>query len=119
MPELANEPTSATMASSTPCLGLCTCPDKEVALAIATQLVEQKLAACVNMIPGVESVYRWQGKVHLDTEVQLLVKTHSDCLGAIEQMLQSAHPYDVPEWLVLSLDGGATTYLDWIKSSLK
>ncbi|MBN7821466.1 divalent-cation tolerance protein CutA [Bowmanella sp. Y26] len=99
------------------CLVLCTCPDQDSARTIARQAVEQRLAACVNIIPGLESVYRWQGEVMTDSEVQLVSKTYKTRLDALYTLVSELHPYDEPEWLVLDIADGSPTYLDWIKSS--
>ncbi len=97
---------------------LCTCPDNTVAQQIAATLVEEKLAACVNLLPGVVSVYQWQGELCRDTEVQMIIKTTSGKLDAAFERMLSLHPYDVPEWLVLDPTTGNPDYLNWIKSSL-
>lgn len=99
------------------CLVLCTCPDMDSARRIAQCAVEQRLAACVNIIPGLESVYQWQGKVQTDNEVQLVSKTYKPKLEALYTLVSGLHSYDEPEWLVLDITGGSPTYLDWIKSS--
>lgn len=101
------------------CIGLCTCPDKAVAMSIAERLVELKLAACVNIIEGVSSVYRWQGKIQCDQEVQMIVKTEYKKVAEVYDAIARLHPYDTPEWLVLDASGGSQNYLDWIKSCLK
>ncbi|MEM9194674.1 MAG: divalent-cation tolerance protein CutA, partial [Myxococcota bacterium] len=83
----------------TPVVVLCTAPNAEVGADLAKGLVERRLAACVNVISGVRSFYRWEGKVAVDDEVQLVIKTTESRAEAIEAYLQSAHPYDVPEVL--------------------
>jgi len=100
-------------------LVLCTCPDLDTAKGIAKTLVEQKLAACVNMISGVQSCYEWQGEVVFDQEYQLVIKTLNSKLDALYTQVKSLHPYDIPEWLVLEISHGSQDYLKWIRSSLK
>lgn len=95
-------------------LVLTTAPDAEVAARLARDLVEAKLAACVNLVGGVTSIYRWQGEVHEDAEVQMLIKTRDALLPAIETWLDTHHPYDVPEFLTLPIAGGSSAYLAWL-----
>jgi periplasmic divalent cation tolerance protein len=95
-------------------LVLCTCPDQERALAIGTALVEQGLAACVNLVPGLLSVYRWEGTVQRDPEVLLLVKTRADRLADLTEGLRRLHPYDLPEIIALPIIAGLPAYLSWI-----
>ena len=100
-------------------IALCTCPTPEAAREIATALVQSKLAACVNILPGLLSVYRWQDEVCAEPEVQMLIKTTRSQLDGAFNLLLSMHPYDVPEWLVMDVADGSDTYLNWIDSSLK
>lgn len=95
-------------------LVLCTCPTREVAAGLARSLVEQRLAACVNLLPGVQSVYRWQGGIHTDEEVLLLIKTHALRLEALKAHVLAQHPYELPEILVVQVDSGLDRYLQWI-----
>lgn len=81
---------------------------------LARALVDERLCACVNLIPSIRSVYRWQGEVHDDGEELLVVKTTDDRVDALTRRVHELHPYDVPEVLVLDVAGGATTYLDWV-----
>lgn len=97
---------------------LCTCPDNEIAEKIATLLVSQKLAACVNLIPGVKSIYQWQGQLMSDNEVQLVIKTSTERFSQINELLNQHHPYDVPEVLALDIEQGSKEYLDWLAHSL-
>jgi len=97
---------------------LCTCPDDVVAERIASALVEERLAACVNRIPGIVSTYRWQGAVHSDREILLLIKTTREHFEALRERIVALHPYDVPEVIALTIDGGSAAYLDWIEKSL-
>ena len=98
---------------------LCTCPNLEIAQTIATQLVEKKLAACVNMIPNVTSVYRWQENVVSDTEVQLLIKSETKYFDLLNDKIKQLHPYETPEVIALNIQQGDRHYLNWITESLK
>ncbi|MEN8176340.1 MAG: divalent-cation tolerance protein CutA [Pseudomonadota bacterium] len=95
---------------------LCTCPDEPVAAAIGESLVSEGLAACVNLVPSLTSIYRWQGKIERADEVLLIIKTTRDGYAALEKSLQALHPYDVPEIIALSVERGLPAYLDWIET---
>ena len=82
-------------------------------------LVEERLAACATMIPGVQSIYRWQGAVESATETMLLIKTGSEQLAALEARLHELHSYQTPEFLVLEVGASSHSYLDWLLSSLR
>jgi periplasmic divalent cation tolerance protein len=97
---------------------LSTFPDQEQALGVARQLVEEKLVACVNVLPGATSVYVWQGALEQASEVVLLIKTHRDKLDALRERLTALHPYDVPELLALPVEQGNAPYLRWLKDAL-
>lgn len=97
-----------------PLLCLSTCPDAETAARIARTLVEERLAACVNRIPGVASTYRWQGKIHDDAEVLLVIKTTRERLDDLRQRLAEMHPYEVPELVAFDIAGGLPAYLEWL-----
>ena len=99
-------------------LVLCTCPDTETAGRLAAELVERRLAACVNIVPGVTSVYRWQGKIETESEVLLLVKTRSDRYQEVEEALLEHHPHELPEVVAVSLEQGLSGYLAWLDSAL-
>lgn len=86
--------------------------------AFARQLVDERLAACVNLLPPMISVYRWQGEVQQDAERQLVIKTHRGRVQELIARLQALHPYDVPECLVLPVEGGGAAYLAWIAESV-
>lgn len=96
-----------------------TCPNTEVATAIATQLVDEALAACVNIIPGLSSVYKWQGQRHIDQECLLIIKTQKACYEPIERRIQELHPYELPEVLALEVSAGASAYLSWIEANTR
>ena len=83
----------------------------------ATTLVEERLAACVNLLPEMDSVYRWQGAVTRDRERQLVIKTSSGRLPALRARLAELHPYEVPELLVLAVSGGGAAYLAWLAAA--
>jgi periplasmic divalent cation tolerance protein len=103
------------MTDDVPLLVLCTAPaEGEIAADLARALVQKRLAACVNVLPGLRSFYRWEGKVADDAEVQLFIKTRASRFEALERFLSEAHPYDVPEILALPIERGARSYLDWL-----
>jgi len=93
---------------------LCTCPDSPTAESLATGLVENGLAACVNILPEIRSIYRWQGEVQQDAETLLIMKTGRETYLRMESWLVEHHPYDVPEVLALPIERGAADYLDWV-----
>jgi periplasmic divalent cation tolerance protein len=97
---------------------LSTAGSPEEAARISRELVERGLAACVNRIPGLTSVYRWQGAIEEASEVLLVIKTSSEKLAALEAALHELHSYDVPEFLVLPVAGGSRSYLDWLFASV-
>jgi periplasmic divalent cation tolerance protein len=98
---------------------LSTCPNEDVAHNIAQHLVTEKLAACVNIIPCVTSVYIWQAELQRDDEVQLLIKTDSTKFEQLNTRINELHPYDVVEVIALNIQQGDTNYLNWITESLK
>jgi len=85
---------------------------------LALQLVEKRLAACVNIIPQIHSVYRWQGKIEDDSEQLLLIKTVEERLGELKTALFALHPYEVPEFIVLRPEELSDTYRSWLLSSV-
>ena len=100
-------------------LCLCTAPDLATARALADALVGERLAACVNLLPGLESVYRWQGQVERGQEVLLLIKTTRTCLPALQARIVALHPYELPEVLAVESAGGLPAYLNWIASETR
>lgn len=95
-------------------LVLSTAPDADTAQLLARTLVGEGLAACVNIIPGVQSIYRWQGKVESVSELNLLIKTTEAGYAALETRLRQLHPYELPEILALRNTAGLPDYLHWI-----
>lgn len=93
-----------------------TAPSADVAASLATSLVNDRLAACVNIVPSVTSVYRWQGAVETATEAMLIIKTRRDALSALTAAVRERHPYDEPEVLALPALGGSPSYLAWVMS---
>ncbi len=90
------------------------CPDEETANRIALAVVEAKFAACVNILPRVQSIYRWQGAVESAVEVPLLIKTTAAAYPALEAAIRESHPYDVPEIIALPITAGLPAYLNWL-----
>jgi periplasmic divalent cation tolerance protein len=97
---------------------LCTAPDDEVAEGLATALVRRRLAACVNIVAGVRSIYRWKGKVEDAQERLLVIKTRRDQFDALRDAVAEKHPYEVPELLALPIVAGNAAYLNWIDESV-
>lgn len=95
-------------------LALSTFPDIETARRIAQQLVAENLAACANIIPAVESIYRWQSKMESAQETLVLFKTTATRYAAFQSKLKSLHPYDVPEIICLRIEEGLPEYLRWV-----
>ena len=98
-------------------LVFCTFPDAELARQIGTSLVNSKLAACVSLVPGLESIYHWQGKVETSQEVLALFKTTTSFYPELEQRLIELHPYDVPEILAVSPKAVSPAYAQWVGDS--
>ena len=103
---------------TTPLIVLCTCPDGTAADAIAAALLEAGLAACVNRIDGVESLYRWEGTIQRDQEVLLLIKTTAVAFGEVEDTISDLHPYELPEIIGVPVTQGSAPYLDWLTKSI-
>ena len=99
-------------------LTITTCPDKESAESLAYILVENGLAACVSIIPGVTSVYEWQGEINKGQECILLIKTRADIYEDLESTIRSEHPYELPEIIAVPIERGLSTYLSWLDSVL-
>ena len=96
----------------------CTCPDAHSAQTLAETLVGERLAACVNRLPGVLSTYRWQGEVHTDGEELLLIKTTAARFELLKARLLELHPYELPELVALPVERGHAAYLDWVRANV-
>ncbi|MEO1856722.1 MAG: divalent-cation tolerance protein CutA [Rubritalea sp.] len=94
-------------------------PDKNCARQIGTALIEKQLAACVNIIPEIESIYRWKGKVCAEKEVMAMVKTTLSRYKQLEKYVLESHPYDVPEVVSFPLNKGSETYLNWVHDEME
>jgi len=97
-----------------PLLVITNCPDEDTANAIALALVEDKLAACVNILPRSQSIYRWQGQIETASEIPLLIKTVAARYPAVEAAIRRLHPYEVPEVVALPIGRGLPAYLNWL-----
>ena len=95
---------------------LCTCPDAETARTIAERLVEDRLAACASLVPGLTSIYRWEGEIQRDSEILLLIKTTMARLDGLMAAVRRLHPYRVPEIIALPIAAGLPDYLSWVTS---
>jgi len=98
---------------------LVTAPDLKMARRLARAALAARLIACANLVPKVESHYRWQGKLERSAEVLMVMKTTAARLAALEKVVVAQHPYDTPEFVVLSLAGGAKKYLAWLNASCR
>ena len=98
---------------------LTTCGSVEEARTIAHALVERRLAACVNIIPSVESIYRWKGEVETATEYLLVIKTTAGAFTSLRDALSGLHSYEVPECIEIAISDGNVPYLDWIEKSVE
>ena len=96
-------------------LVLVTAPNPVVARRMARELLVQRLIACANLVPGVESHYWWKGRVERGREILMLLKTRRELLVRLEKEVLNLHPYDTPEFLVVGLESGAARYLDWLR----
>jgi len=99
---------------SQPLVVYCTCPDQTVAERIAETVVREHLAACANIVPGLISIYRWQGQVQRDLELLLIMKTREVVYWLLEARIRELHPYDVPDIVALPIQAGSAAYLDWL-----
>lgn len=96
---------------------LVTAPNLDVARTLAKSVLEARLAACVNLLPQVESYFWWKGKIDASNEILMLIKTRSDLLQALQERVIREHPYDTPEFVVLAITKANKQYLDWIERS--
>lgn len=98
---------------------LCTFPDAQKAADIAKLLVEERLCACVNLVPPVRSIYAWQGAIQDDTETLAVIKTSAERFEALAKRIVELHPYEVPEVIALPVVGGHAPYLAWLADSTR
>jgi len=98
-------------------LGLSTFPDAETARRISAQLVTEKFAACANILPNLESIYRWEGKIETANETLVFFKLSEDRQSAFQEKLRSIHPYEVPEIVCFKIDSGLPDYMSWVAQS--
>ncbi len=96
------------------CVVLMTAPDRETGEALATALVEERLAACANVVPGILSLYWWKGELERDDEALLVVKTAAERVPALRERAVELHPYEVPEFVILPVQGGHEPYIQWV-----
>lgn len=99
-------------------LAITTCPENE-AHSIASSLVESKSCACANIVKGITSIYHWKGKIETNTECLILMKTEKNLADRLYDNLRMVHSYDVPEFILISIDNGSKDYLSWISESVK
>lgn len=97
---------------------LCTCPDEATAARLAHGMIENAHAACVNILPNVRSIYRWQDKIQDEQEVLMVIKTTSTHFFVIEHWLEEHHPYEVPELVALKAEHVADAYLQWLRRTV-
>ena len=96
------------------CIVLLTAPDWEMAHGLGRTLVDERLAACANLVPQITSIYRWEDAIHEDSEVLLIVKTTQASVPALTERVLALHPYAVPEVIALPIGAGSATYLAWL-----
>ena len=95
----------------------CTCPDEAAGIELANHLVELGLAGCINVLPGITSIYKWHGEMKSGTEALLLIKTPAHKYPSLETEIRSRHPYELPEIIAVSLKTGLPDYLNWIRET--
>ena len=105
-----------TEADTTVMVVLTTLPDTGAAETFVERLLEDRIIACANLLPGARSIYRWNGEIQRDAEVVVLLKTTRSALSRLEQRFSELHPYDVPELLALDVAAGADAYLGWVRA---
>jgi periplasmic divalent cation tolerance protein len=99
-------------------VALCTVPDITTGEELAEMMVKQKLAACVNIIPAITSVYQWQGEIEKDPEVLMVIKTADELIGDLESLLNEEHPYEVFELISCGIEQAASAYFQWLDDTL-
>ncbi|MFW6277921.1 MAG: divalent-cation tolerance protein CutA [Halorhodospira sp.] len=97
----------------------CTCPDEQTARRLAEAVVEAKLAACVNILPGVSSVFYWEGQAQSEQEHLLMIKTSELAYSRLESKLVELHPYELPEVIAVGIERGLAGFLDWIRDQTR
>ena len=97
----------------------CTTPSNEISIQIAEECIKKKIAACCNIVPGITSVYQWQGKVEKSDEELIILKSTEDNFDSIEKIINGIHPYEVPEIISVKINNGNEPYLNWINQSLR
>jgi periplasmic divalent cation tolerance protein len=100
-----------------PLIVFVTAPNNEDAQKIGRKLVSEKLAACVNILPGITSIYTWEGEICEDGEVLLIIKTRAALFDTLSTIVQAEHPYEVPEVIAVPITAGSASYLHWIKEA--
>jgi periplasmic divalent cation tolerance protein len=103
---------------SQPLVIFVTAPNQEEAMSLAEACVCERLVACVNLIPAIESVYRWEGKVAKDSEVLLIMKTTAERFEDLARRVQELHSYETPEIIALKIEQGSNAYLEWLSQSV-
>ncbi len=101
---------------SVPQVVLCTCPDPETAQRLSTTIVGEQLAACVNIIPAIRSIYRWKGEICDDAEVLMIIKSTATCFDSLQTRLVELHPYECPEVIAMEISDGNAAYLAWLQA---
>lgn len=99
-------------------LAVTTCPDEAAAKRVAEVLLKDRLATCVNRIAGVQSSYVWDGRLHDEAEILLMIKTTEDRVTQLEARLKAVHPYELPELLIVPVIGGNERYLEWVRQGV-
>lgn len=97
---------------------LVTCPTRRIATRLAEHVIRQRAAACVNLLPGIHSIFWWEGKIDRTREVLLLLKTTPARVARLTRLVRSLHPYEVPEVIALPVTGGFAPYLRWVKNTV-
>lgn len=97
----------------------CTVPDEDIAIKISNNLVNERLAACCNIVRGIRSIYAWEGQVCDDSEYLLIIKTKKNVYNKLEDKINNIHPYNVPEIIAVSIEKGSKKYLKWIDKNVK